>query len=35
VPKDVNPENVKFLQDHEAEIQKMARQWEAAGVRTK
>jgi phage gp16-like protein len=35
VPKDVNPDNVKFLQDHEAEIQKMARQWEAAGVRTK
>jgi hypothetical protein len=35
VPKDVNPENVKFLQDHEAEIQKMARQWEAAGVRTR
>ena len=35
LPKDVNPENVKFLQDHEAEIQKMARQWEAAGVRTK
>ena len=35
VPKDVNPQNVKFLQDHEAEIQKMAKQWEAAGVRTK
>jgi hypothetical protein len=35
VPKDVNPENVKFLQEHEAEIQQMAKQWEAAGLRTK
>jgi hypothetical protein len=33
LPADVNPENVQFIADHEAEIEAMQKEFEALGKR--
>jgi hypothetical protein len=35
VPKDVSPENVKFMEDHEAELQALQKEWAAFSGETK